>query len=251
MINPSAARFTITFTNSRSSLMYCCDLPFFSENSGGCAMKTLPRLISSCMWRKKNVSRRGRMWLPARDAAGIRMILAYRALAGSKSSLAMSGPSGVIRLVDDLLGDGRVLLEERAQTLVDELRDRAGDVRIQLALGLAFELRLRQLHTDYGHQAFANVIARQVFFDVFEQTHLLPSVIDGASQSGAESGEMRAAVNRVDIVGEAENRLGVRVVVLQANLHVDAIAIVLHIDRLIVEHLLAPVEVLDEFRDAA
>ena len=43
------ARFTITRTNSRSSLMYCWDLPFLMPYRGGWAMNTLPRLISSFM----------------------------------------------------------------------------------------------------------------------------------------------------------------------------------------------------------
>ncbi len=81
----------------------------------------------------------------------------------------------------------------------------AGDIGIQLALGLAFELRLRQLHADHGDQAFAHVVAGQIFFHVFEQAHLLPGVIDGAGQRRAESGKVRAAVNGVDVVGEAEN----------------------------------------------
>jgi hypothetical protein len=62
---------------------------------------------------------------------------------------------------------------------------------------------------------------------------------------------MRAAIDGVDVVGEAENRFGVGVVVLQADLHGHAIAFGLHVDRLIVQHLFAAIEVLDEFRDAA
>ena len=42
---------------------------------------------------------------------------------------------------------------------VDELLDGALDVAVQLALGLAFELRLRQLHGDHGDQPFAHVVA--------------------------------------------------------------------------------------------
>ena len=62
---------------------------------------------------------------------------------------------------------------------------------------------------------------------------------------------MRAAVDGVDVVGEAENRLGVCVVVLQPDFHVDAVAIVLHVDRLVVQNLFAAIEMLDELRDAA
>ena len=61
---------------------------------------------------------------------------------------------------------------------------------------------------------------------------------------------MRAAVHRVDVVGEGEDGLGVGVVVLQADLHGDAVALGLHVDGLVVQHLLAAVEVLDELGDA-
>ena len=62
---------------------------------------------------------------------------------------------------------------------------------------------------------------------------------------------MRAAVNRVDVVGEAEHGLGVAVVVLQPDFHDHAVALGFHVDRLVVQHLLAAVQVLDELRDAA
>ena len=147
--------------------------------------------------------------------------------------------------------DRRVLLEVCAQTFVDEGLHHAGDVGVQLALGLAFELGLRQLHADHGHQTFAHVVAGEIFFYVFEQAHLLAGVIDGAGQRGAEAGEMRAAVDGVDVVGETENRFGVGVVVLQADLHGHAVALGFHVDGLVVQHLFAAVQVLDEFGDAA
>jgi hypothetical protein len=62
---------------------------------------------------------------------------------------------------------------------------------------------------------------------------------------------MRAAVDRVDVVGEGEDGLGVGVVVLQRDLHHHAVALGLHVDGLLVQHLLALVEVLDELGDAA
>src|SRR5204862_6200716 len=114
-------------------------------------------------------------------------------------------------LVDDLPGDRRVLLEECAQSLVDELGDCSSDIGIQLALGLAFELRLRKLHADDRHQAFANIISRQVLFDVLKQAQLLPGVIDGAGQGRRESTKMRPAVDGVDVMGEAERRCRVRI----------------------------------------
>ncbi len=39
----------------------------------------------------------------------------------------------------------------------------AGDVAVQLALGLAFELGLRDLDADDGGEAFADIVASEVF----------------------------------------------------------------------------------------
>ena len=107
----------------------------------------------------------------AGESAAIERAFAAREVAGFARGFA--GAGGVDRLVDDLAGDGRVLLEEGAQPLVDEGLHDAGDIGIQLALGLSFELRLRQLHADDRDQAFADVVAGQVFFYVLEQAHLL------------------------------------------------------------------------------
>ena len=150
----------------------------------------------------------------ARQSTAIERAFAAREVAGLARRLARAG--GFDRLVDDLARDRRVLLEEAAQPLVDERLHDAGDVGIELALGLSFELRLRQLDADHRHQSFADVVAGEVLFHVLEQPELLAGIVDGARQRGTEAGEVRAAVNRVDVVGEAEDGLGVAVVVLQA-----------------------------------
>ena len=185
----------------------------------------------------------------AGKAAAIERAFAARQIAGLARCFARAG--GVDRFVDDFACDRRVLLEERAQLFIDERLHDAGDIGIQLALGLAFKLGLRQLHADDRDQAFAHVIAGEIFFHVFEQAHLLAGVVDGAGQRGAETGEVRAAVNRVDVVGEAENAFGVGVVVLQADFHDDAVFLGFHVDRLVVQNLLAAIQVLDELGDAA
>src|SRR5882672_9696352 len=61
---------------------------------------------------------------------------------------------------------------------------------------------------------------------------------------------MRSAIDRVDIVGKAEDAFGIRVVVLQANFHHDAVFLGFHVDRLVVQDLLAAVQMLDELGDA-
>ena len=68
--------------------------------------------------------------------------------------------------------------------------------------------------------------------------------------------QVRAAVHRVDVVGEAEDLLRVAVVVLQRDFHrqhaaVRQFALAFEVDRLVVQHALAAVQVLDEFADAA
>ena len=78
-----------------------------------------------------------------------------------------------IALRDDLPHHRRVLVEVLAQLFVDELDHEALNIGVQLALGLPFELRLRQLHADHRGKAFAHVVAGEVFLYVLEQPGLL------------------------------------------------------------------------------
>ena len=107
----------------------------------------------------------------ARQAAAVERAFAPGQVAGLARGFARA--RRIDGLVDDLLRDRRVLLEESAQALVDEGLHSAGDVGVELALGLAFELRLRQLHADDRHQAFAHVVAAEVLLHVLEQPERL------------------------------------------------------------------------------
>ena len=185
-----------------------------------------------------------------RQPSGIERTFAARVRSRALRAASLAREASIALLMIFFATAG-VLFEECAQALIHECRDGPGDIRVQLALGLPFKLRLRQFHADDGHQAFTHVIAGQVLFHVLEQAHLLPRVIDRAGQRRAEAGKMRAAVDGVDVVGEAEDRLGVCVVVLQPDFHVDAVAVVLHVDGLVVQNLFAAIEMLDELRDAA
>ena len=62
---------------------------------------------------------------------------------------------------------------------------------------------------------------------------------------------MGAAIHGVDVVRKAEYRLGITVVVLQADLHDHAVAVGFHVDGLVMEELLASVQVLNEFGNTA
>ena len=65
-------------------------------------------------------------------------------------------------------GQSLGLFKEHAQTLVDKGLHGSGNVRVELALGLAFELRLGQLDADYGHQALAHVVAAEILLEIFK-----------------------------------------------------------------------------------
>jgi len=66
---------------------------------------------------------------------------------------------------------------------------------------------------------------------------------------------VRTAVDSVYVVGEAEDDLGILVVVLKGDLNVKLpvgyVTFAFEVDRLIVERRFATVEVLDKFGDAA
>ena len=67
---------------------------------------------------------------------------------------------------------------------------------------------------------------------------------------------MRSSFDCVDVIREAENRIAVGIVVLQRDFHADHaagrhFALALDVNRLVVENILALVQVLDELGDTA
>ena len=79
----------------------------------------------------------------------------------------LAGARRVDGLADDPLGDRRVLFEVRAELVVDDRLDDALDLGVaELGLGLAFELRLRNLDADDRGQPFADVVAGDALLQV-------------------------------------------------------------------------------------
>ena len=160
------------------------------------------------------------------------------------------------RLGDDLLHHRRILVEVFAQLLVDQLDHITRDIGIQLALGLPFELRLRQLNANHRRQALAHVVARKIFFLVLEQARLLRRGVDGPGQRAPETAQMRAAIHRVDVVGKAEYVFRIGVVVLQRHFDIHApavrqLALAFEVNRLLMQYRFPTVQMLDEFGNAA
>ena len=174
----------------------------------------------------------------ARQRAAVERTLAADQIAGLAGRLARA--RRVDRLLDDALGDDRVLFEERAEPIVDDRLDDALDLGVpELGLGLPFELRLRNLDADDAGQALADVVTADVLLEVLRQVVAGRVGVDRARQRGAEPGEVRAAFVGVDVVGERVHQLGVAVVPLQRDLDLDAVLLALHVDGLVVDGALA------------
>ena len=145
-----------------------------------------------------------------------------------------------------------MLFQVERQLVADDALHHGLDLDVaQLALGLAFELRVGQLDADDGRQALAHVVAHQVGVVVLEQLGLVGVVVEDARQRRAEAGEVRAAVDGVDAVGEAEGVIGIAVVILHGRLHDGVVGLLGHVDGLRVDDRLVAVEAPDEAGDAA
>jgi len=161
-------------------------------------------------------------------------------------------PGRVDRLLDDLPRLGRVLLEELGELLVDRGLDERLDLGVaQLRLGLALELRVAQLDRDQRRETLADVFAGEVVLLLLEEVLLARVVVDGLRERGAEAREVRAALGRVDVVGEGEDRLVVRRVPLHRDLDLPVVGLVLEEDDAAVQGVLVAVDVGDEVLDAA
>ena len=182
---------------------------------------------------------------PPDDSAVLRRTSSRDFFAASRA------PHGQGRLLDHLLGDGRVLLEVGVQPLGDRLLHRLLDLAAtQVALGLAAELRLGHAHADDGGQALAPVVAAGDLA-LLDQLGALREAVQRAGQRRAEGGQVRAALVGVDRVDERVHVLGVRAVVLDGHVHLERRVLGLDRDGRGVDDLLALVEVLGEGRDAA
>ena len=197
----------------------------------------------------------------AGQAAAGQRALAHR-LAGFARRLAGAGRGD--GLFENLFRNGRVGLEEIHQPLVDDRADNAVDLGVdQFDLGLALELRVGVFEAEDADQTLAHVVAGDDRILVFDQIVGLCVLIDCAGQRRSEPGNVRASVRVRDRIGEAEDLVGVAVVVLQhaidQDIFLDVLAVlVLHLglsragqlDHLRVKNRLAFAQFLDEFLDA-
>src|SRR5450759_1999713 len=181
----------------------------------------------------------------ARQRHAFEGALAYDEVAGLACRLAGAGRRQ--RLLDHSPAVGRVLVEVLPYALGYGGLDLPLDLGVaELGLGLAFELRLDPLDADDGRQALANVLPGEVRVVVLQDAGPPSVVVERSGQRGPEAGEVRPAVDGVDVVSEAEDILRVCVVVLERDLDRGGVLSPLNIDRAAVEGLLVPVQVTDE-----
>src|SRR4030066_254297 len=238
-------------------------------------MWILPPSINCRMCRKKKVRSNVRMCAPSTSASVMMITLPYRRRAGLKSSFPIPGgarrierplpprqflrlarrfprPGGLEGLLHDLPGDGRRLLEEVGQLLVDQgVHDPLHFAVPQAVLRLPIELGLGDFAGDHGGQPFPQVVSGGILFPAFTHVPLLGALVHRARERRTEADEMRSAVVGVDVVREGKDGLLVGVVVLEGHLRLDAVLLPFHKDRLAMESVLVSVPVLDKGYDPA
>src|SRR5882724_10414211 len=159
---------------------------------------------------------------------------------------------GAHALVDDLARGRRIFLEGLGQLLVHDLLHEALEVGVaELGLRLPLELRIGQPHGDDGAEALADVVAGHPTLERLEVAVLLRVRRELAGERRAEAREVRAALARVDVVGEGEHALLVAVVVLQRDLDFDIALLAFEEHDLRMNRCFVLVQVLHELDDAA
>ena len=96
-----------------------------------------------------------------------------------------------------------MLVEKSAEPLVDRHFHGGLDFGVaKLRLGLAFELRLADLHVQHRSQPFAHIFAGEREVGFLQRISLGRVRVDRARQRRLEAGEVRAALMRIDVVDE-------------------------------------------------
>ncbi len=157
----------------------------------------------------------------------------------------------VVDLVQNHLDSGRIFLEEFFQLGAEGRVHIACDFGVaELALGLSFELRLRNLDGDNGGETFADIVARNLGF-FLALGHVLRKLADNAGEGRLETRHVGAAVIGVYVVHKAEEVFLVAVVVPHG--HFERVFPVGHhqVNRFLEQRCAVLVHVADEFGNTA
>src|SRR5262249_23003144 len=121
----------------------------------------------------------------------------------------------------------------------------------ELRLRLPLELRVSELHRDDRREALADVLALEVLLLLLEEPLLTRVPVEGSRERGPEAGQMRAALGRVDVVGERDHGLDVGAVPLHGDLDLAVLALAIEVDDVLMDRILRLVDVGHEIANAA
>ena len=168
-------------------------------------------------------------------------------LAGS-----LAGARGGERLLNDPATFRRVLVEILREPFRQRQRHMTLHLGVaELPLRLALELRLQHLDADHGGEAFAHVLAGEVWILLFEDSCLPRVAVQHVGERRAKPGQVGAALDRVDGVRKCDHVLYERVVVLEGDLDLGAFDLAVDVERRDVHDRLVAVQGADEGDDAA
>src|SRR3989441_57437 len=170
----------------------------------------------------------------------------------ARLACSLARPRGGERLLDDPPPLRRTLLEVLREAFRERQRNVTLDLGVaQVALGLAFELRLEHLDADHRGKALPHVLAGEVGVLLLEDSRLARIAVEHVGQRGAKSGQVGAALDRVDRVGERDHVFDERIVVLERDLDLGALDLTVDVEGRDVDHRLVAVQGAHEGDDAA
>lgn len=110
---------------------------------------------------------------------------------------------------------------------------------------------VRHLHGNDAGEAFSYVVAGEVVFVLLQDAVLSGVIIEHTGKGGAETGQVHAPFHGVDVVDEGVHVFAVAGLVLHGNVYDDLVLFPFKGNDRRVHQVLAFVQELDEFGDAA
>ena len=144
-----------------------------------------------------------------------------------------------------------MLFEICAQGVADGCLHRSYNFVIaEFGFGLPLELRLHDFHRDYGCQTFAEVIAGNLDFALFQELVVFSIFLEGGGQSAAEPGQVCATLDGVDVVYKRIDVFVESAVIGQRNLNGDALPLGVEVYDIVNQRLFVRVDILYEFAES-
>ena len=145
-----------------------------------------------------------------------------------------------------------MLFEIGGQACGNDIIHNALDFQIsKLRLGLPFELGIGHLHGNNAGKPFADVVAGKIVLVIFQNIILAGVVIEHAGQRRAETGEVHAAFDGIDVIDEGVHVFAVALLVLHGDVYDDLVLLAFKRDDGGIHQVFAFVQELHEFGDAA